>query len=104
MRAFQLVAIRPSKVFRPVLTHHCDSVETETKIGPSKIAPVVSYLGSAVSFTTESGRDLDQIVAQPMWSPRPQRTFNSAALGFEHVRNWHKEPIDVRQRVVGLLG
>ena len=32
-----------------LLTHHRDIDETETKVGPSKIAPVVSHLGAAVS-------------------------------------------------------
>jgi hypothetical protein len=36
----------------------------ETKVGPSKTAPVVLHLGTAVSHNRLSGRDLDQIVAQ----------------------------------------
>src|SRR5215831_2990029 len=32
-----------------LLTHHCDIDETKTKVDPSKIAPVVSHLGAAVS-------------------------------------------------------
>jgi len=43
-----------------LLIHHSDIVETETKVGHSKIAPVVSHLCAAVSHNRFSGRDLDQ--------------------------------------------
>jgi hypothetical protein len=72
-----------------LLTHHCDIVETETKVGPSKIAPVVSHLGAAVSHKRLSDRDLDQIVAQLMWfcaavaahSTVPRTTLNMSEIG-----------------------
>jgi len=70
------------------LTHHCDIVETETKVGPSKIAPAAVHLGAAVGRTRLSGRDLDQIVAQLMW-------FCAAVAAHSTVphatstRNWH---------------
>src|SRR6516164_3025633 len=70
------------------LTHHCDIVETETKVGPSKIAPAAVHLGAAVGRNRLSGRDLDQIVAQLMW-------FCAAVAAHSTVphatstRNWH---------------
>ena len=72
-----------------LLTHHCDIVETETKVGPSKIAPAVSHLGAAVSHNRLSGRDLDQIVARLMWfcaavaahSTVPHATSNMSEIG-----------------------
>jgi hypothetical protein len=54
-----------------LLTHHCDIVEMETTFGLSKITPVVSHFGAAVSHNRLSGRDLDQIVAQLMRFARP---------------------------------
>jgi hypothetical protein len=83
-----------------LLTHHCDIVETETKVGPSKIAPVDSHLGAAVSHSRLSGRDLDQIVAQLMWFLRglaahstvphvtsniPERHFDDMPTGISNV-------------------
>ena len=76
-----------------LLTHHCDIVETETKVSSSKIAPVVSNLGAAVSHNRLSGRDLDQIVAQLMWfcaavaahSTVPHVTSNMSEIGAEEM-------------------
>ena len=66
------------------LTHHCDIVETETKVGPSKIAPAAVHLGAAVGRNRLSGRDLDQIVVQLMWFLRGRSgTFHSAARDFD---------------------
>jgi len=66
------------------LTHHCDIVETETKVGPSKIAPAAVHLGAAVGRNRLSGRDLDQIVVQLMWVLRGRSgTVHSGAGDFD---------------------
>ena len=67
-----------------LLIHHSDIVETETKVGHSKIAPAAVHLGAAVGRNRLSGRDLDQIVVQLMWFLRGRSgTFHSGARDFD---------------------